>query len=140
MSEFKVGKTFPLSPPAVEVPLFEMDPVETEPHRPRKVMPGAARVSMADVERVMETWRQVCDKPTAKLTDPRERRIREAIRAYGIDTVLDAVHGIVHSEFHMGRNSRGERYDDITLILRDAKNIEKFAALRPKKRFFDDEG
>jgi hypothetical protein len=134
MTEPQVGNT----PPPVEPSLF--DPPAATTHHPRKRHPDAARVTADQVETVMATWRHVCDHPRAKLSPARDRRIREAIRVYGIDTTLDAVHGITHSDWHMGKNPAGQRYDDITLILRDARNIEKFAALRPRKRFLDDEG
>lgn len=61
------------------------------------------------------------------LSDERRRKIKKALELYGLEVCLAAVSGCAKSAFHMGQNSRGKRYDDISLILRDAKHIEMFA-------------
>jgi hypothetical protein len=33
------------------------------------------------------------------------------------------------SDWHMGDNPRGKRYDDLELILRDSAHIERFATI-----------
>jgi hypothetical protein len=63
------------------------------------------------------------------LSDERRRKIRKALDMYGLDTCLAAIDGCAKSAFHMGANARTKRYDDISLILRDAKHIEMFADL-----------
>lgn len=57
----------------------------------------------------------------------RRSRIRKAIADYGADTVEAAIKGLGQSEWHMGRNPQRKKYDDIELILRDAKHVEMFA-------------
>lgn len=67
------------------------------------------------------------------LSDERRRTIRKALALYGLQVCLDAITGCTKSDFHMGRNNRGKRYDDISLILRDAKHIEMFADMAHDK-------
>lgn len=89
-------------------------------------------VPMREIQKVFEYWiathrsgRGV--KP--RLDNTRKNCIAKAISNYGVETCMDAVRGCLLSDWHMGSNPRGKRYDDITLILRNADNIEKFAGL-----------
>lgn len=67
------------------------------------------------------------------LSPERRRKIVKALEMYGFDTCMLAIDGVVKSDFHMGKNARGKKYDDISLILRDAKHIEMFADLATTK-------
>lgn len=82
-----------------------------------------------EVRAVFELWQEVTGHPRAVLDQKRRRVIERALKQHGYDTCSDAICGWQHSPFHRGDNDRGEVYDDVTLILRDAKNIEKFARL-----------
>jgi hypothetical protein len=42
---------------------------------------------------------------------------------------MDAISGCAMSDWHMGDNPRGKKYDDIELILRDSAHIERFATM-----------
>lgn len=66
---------------------------------------------------------------TPVLSPKRELAIRRALKAYPVEVCKQAIDGIVLSPFHMGKNSRKKRYDDITLILRDPEHVEKFCSL-----------
>ena len=83
------------------------------------------------VEKVFEYWVETLRNSgkgvAPKLSDERKRKIRKAVDLYGVDVCLAAIDGCAKSPFHMGKNGRGKRYDDISLILRDAKHIEMFA-------------
>ena len=89
----------------------------------------------ADVRQAFELWcslhrpATVGTKRQPKLDDKRESLIRRAIATYDLETVEAAIRGCSVSEFHQGKNPRNRKYDDIELILRDAKHIEDFAAL-----------
>lgn len=63
------------------------------------------------------------------LSADREKRIRAAIASHGVDTTLRAIYGCTLSGWHMGDNPNGQKYNDISLILRNAGKIESFAAL-----------
>jgi hypothetical protein len=115
-----------------EVPMFDLPPT------PKPV---------DDVQRVFDHWvatvRNSGKGVPPALSDERRRKIRKALSLYGLQVCLDAVTGCTKSDFHMGRNNRGKRYDDICLILRDAKHIEMFADMAAEKTaaesFLDDD-
>jgi hypothetical protein len=74
----------------------------------------------------VKTLRTSMRGPSPVLTPGRDKKIRKAIELYGHETCIQAIEGCALSDFHMGKNKGGRRYDDIELILRDAKHIEQF--------------
>ena len=60
--------------------------------------------------------------------------IGAAIADYGLAMCLDAVLGCSLSDWHMGQNPQGKKYNDIELIFRNAQNIERFAGMGSDKR------
>lgn len=78
------------------------------------------------IERLFAVWQDVMDKPRAKLDAKRQQRIRWALLNYSEDECEYAIRGCAMSDFHMGRNSRGKTYNDLTLIFRDAEHVEDF--------------
>lgn len=90
-----------------------------------------------DVSAVFNRWVELC-RPRHRvrpvLSPERERKIRQALDLYGLEVCLAAVEGITSSDWHMGRNPSGKEYNDITLILRDAKHIEMFAERKKSAR------
>lgn len=86
--------------------------------------------STADQEReVFDHWQQVMDKPRALFTEDRRRKVRARLReGYTVEQLKAAVDGCRRSAFHMGRNDRRVRYDDLQLICRSGSHVERFAA------------
>lgn len=82
-----------------------------------------------DIRRVFEAWAEATERSKARLTDERRKRIRRALTDYPLEDVIDAVRGVALSPFHCGQNERHTRYDDIDVILRDAKHVEQFRDL-----------
>lgn len=84
---------------------------------------------VAEVQKVFDYWVERCrsNRKSVKLTDARKRIISRALKDYDLETCLEAIDGVLLSNWHMGNNPRGKRYDDITLILRDAQHIEDFS-------------
>jgi hypothetical protein len=77
---------------------------------------------------VWEAW--LADHPTVRILKPRRRnRIVWALSRYPVDVVVAAVRGVNNSPWHMGRNPHARKYNDVALILRDAKHIEWFSTL-----------
>lgn len=74
----------------------------------------------------VKTLRDSSKGPSPVLTPKRDLKIRQALKLYGRETCFQAIEGCKLSDFHMGKNQQGRRYDDIELILRDAKHIEQF--------------
>jgi hypothetical protein len=63
-----------------------------------------------------------------RLDAKREAIIRKAIAMYdGPEAAEAAILGCKLSDFHQGNNPRRKKYDELELILRDAKHIEMFA-------------
>lgn len=60
------------------------------------------------------------------LTPEREALIRRSVSRYGVADVKAAITGCAHSEWHMGGNPQGKKYNSIELILRNAQKIEFF--------------
>jgi hypothetical protein len=107
-----------------EIRLFDLP--EVTPKAP-------APISTDEITAVFTHWvstfRSTGKGPVPVLSDKRRSKIARAISDYGVQTCLDAVSGCAMSDWHMGDNPRGKRYDDIELILRDAAHIERFATI-----------
>lgn len=79
------------------------------------------------VQEIFEVWQQVHSKKRAVLSQDRLKAISKAVVDFGRETVLHAIHGASLSPWHMGKNPSGKKYNDISLILRNAEKIEGFA-------------
>lgn len=85
--------------------------------------------SAADVATVFDTWRTLHSTKRATLSKARRHKIVAALRDYTVDEIIDALHGVLRSDWHMGRNPSGVKYTDIVTVLRDSSNIDRFIAL-----------
>lgn len=85
--------------------------------------------------RVFAHWRETWDHPRAKLDAKRRQRIRDAhALGYSEADLCQCIAGYRNSPHHMGQNERNTVFDDIELLLRDAKHIDaglKFYAQPP---------
>lgn len=107
---------------------------------------------VADEDIPFSHWKEVPDKLIQEVFDfwvelhrnsPRGRRpvldskrrtlIAKAIASHGAEASFDAIRGCLVSPFHQGENSRGKKYDDIELILRDSAKIENFCRVWDEK-------
>jgi uncharacterized protein YdaU (DUF1376 family) len=82
---------------------------------------------------VFEHWIKVMGKnASTKFTPDRKRLIvRNLKEGYSVDQLKTAIDGCSLSDFNMGREQgKPRQYNDIELILRDAKHIEDFTALK----------
>ncbi len=82
-----------------------------------------------DEFQVFEHWRTKRHHPRAKATPERKRIIAKALKTYSVTDLQRAIDGVGRSPHHMGENERRQIYDDIELVLRDAKHIEGFMKL-----------
>lgn len=104
---------------------------DTPPERSEAVR-GDSRAVSGDVDAVFRTWVEVTGRDAArtKLTVQRRRKIEARLKeGYTVAELSAAVRGVVRSPFHMGDNDGKVRYDDLTVVLRDGGQVEKFAAL-----------
>jgi hypothetical protein len=88
-----------------------------------------AIVPAEEIQTVWQHWittfkNQPGRKP--QLTHQRKTHIAWAIHTYGTQQTLNAITGCSKSEFHMGSNPAEKIYNDITLILRDEKHVNRF--------------
>jgi len=81
---------------------------------------------------VFDHWRSVHGHQAARIDAKRASVINSALALYSADKLCESISGYQNSPHHMGRNDRGTKYDDITLMLRDATHID--AGLK----FFDE--
>jgi len=82
-----------------------------------------------DIHEVFKHWQTVMGHPSAKLDKKRQRAIGEALNlGYTLGQLKQAIDGCFNTPFNQGQNDRGQRYDDIGLILRDAAHIDRFIA------------
>lgn len=87
-----------------------------------------------DVTSVFEFWKNQMGKTrTTKLDNKRRTKIKSALADYGLEQVQQAIIGCTLSAHHMGQNPQNKRYDDIELILRDAKHVEQFLGYYDRK-------
>lgn len=88
-----------------------------------------------DVDAVFNHWKKTLKHPRATLDKKRRDKIARTLKDYSPDDIAKAVVGCSLSPYHMGDNDSGTKYDDLTLIIRDAEHIERFIGFadRPPK-------
>ena len=77
--------------------------------------------------RIFDHWRSVFQHPKARLDDKRRTCIQRALKdGYSEDQLIDAISGAAKTPHNCGFNEQGQVYDAITLILRNADQIDRF--------------
>jgi hypothetical protein len=86
-----------------------------------------------DVDRVWDSWLESTGKNPnrTRLDAKRKKLIVKALADYTVGEVVAAVTGWEHSPHHRGENERGTKYNDLSLLLRNPENIERFRDLHP---------
>lgn len=80
-----------------------------------------------DTQEVFKHWQTTMKHPKAKLDKKRRSRIETAFKiGYSMEELKQAINGCLNTPFNQGKNDRGQCYDDIELILRDASHIDRF--------------
>lgn len=105
-----------------------LQPLQTNPSNEltQEKQPITAVAVNGDVAVVWDSYIEATGKTRAHLSTARRRLISAALAAYPRDDVVAAVRGWRWSRHHCGQNDRGTVYNDIELLLRDAKHIEQF--------------
>ncbi len=80
------------------------------------------------IDDVFNYWKTFMNHPRAKLDDKRRNKIRDALKlGYTKEDLIDAIHGCAKDPWCMGQDPRNSKvFDDIELIVRDAKHIDNF--------------
>lgn len=85
------------------------------------------RLPQEPIQQIFEHWKTVMRHPNAKLDPKRKALISKALRlGYGIEQLCHAITGRSMTPHNMGDNDRGQRYDGLHVILRDADQIDRF--------------
>ena len=125
----ELGSTGPAPIPAPTLELLPSPP----PSRPPGPAPTPAQkraASLTQDERdVFEHWRQACKHARAKLDPKRLRVVQERLKDYSVAELQRAIDGCARSAWHQGANDKHRRYDELELILRDARHVEEFQAM-----------
>lgn len=81
----------------------------------------------ADIHQIFEHWKTILGHPQALLDKKRASLIEQALKSgYTVSQLCEAITGCSQSPHNMGDNERGQRYDGIHVIFRDADQIERF--------------
>jgi hypothetical protein len=88
--------------------------------------PNLARLERhRTAERIFEHWQKTHQHPRAKLDDKRRRKILGALDlGYSEADLCQCITGYLNSPHHTGQNDRDTAYDDVELMLRDAKHVD----------------
>lgn len=94
---------------------------------PKEEPKDICKVVSFPAKNIFEHWQKTLDHPRAKLDGKRKAIINKAIKlGYSEGDLKTAIEGCAKTPFNMGENDNNTKYDDIELILRDAKHIEQF--------------
>lgn len=85
------------------------------------------------VRDVFAYWQKCMQAPRAQLDAKRTKAIKDALKLYEPRQVCEAILGCSRSTWHMGDNDRRQKFNALTLILRDADHIDKFIELASKR-------
>jgi hypothetical protein len=95
----------------------------------RNIVAPARRDSAtkAKIAAIFNHWQTVLQHPNAVLDKKRHRLIQQALlNGYTVDQLCNAINGCAQTPHNLGENDRGQRYDGLHIILRDADQIERF--------------
>lgn len=85
---------------------------------------------------IFDVWVEATGKnpKQTKFTDERRRLVNARLKDWPVEDLTDAVRGWRHSPHHRGENDQRRVYNDISLLLRNAKQIETFRDLERDTR------
>lgn len=79
------------------------------------------------IDQIFSYWKAVMNHPNAQLDTKRTALITKAVNAsYSVEALCEAISGCAKTPHNMGDNERGQRYDGLHVILRDADQINRF--------------
>lgn len=79
------------------------------------------------IQQIFNHWKIIMDHPEAQLDVNRKELINKALNlGYDVTNICYAITGCSLTPYNMGKNDRGERYDGLHVILRDANQIDRF--------------
>ena len=91
--------------------------------------PPKVKSDLEDVKAVFAYWRDVMGKRSDTDFSPeRKAVIRKALKRLTVQQCKQAIDGCAATDWNMGRDAKsaGKKYNDLTLIFRNAENWERF--------------
>ena len=87
--------------------------------------------AQSDVREVFDFWHSTLNKtPKHQLTDNRKKAINARLKEFSVNDLKTAIIGCSKSAYHMGKDPRANPeckvYDDLTLIMRNPENVNRF--------------
>ena len=83
--------------------------------------------NQSDVEIVFTHWCAIMKSPNAQFDEKRKQIIEQALSwGYTVDQLCQAISGCAKTPHNMGMNDKGQTYNHLSLILRDADQIDRF--------------
>lgn len=80
-----------------------------------------------EVLEVFEHWKLILEHPRAKLDEHRRKYIVRMLEAdYSVDDLKLAIDGVKKTPHNMGDNPSKRKYDEIDIIFRNSKQVERF--------------
>jgi hypothetical protein len=105
-------------------------PVPAESAQALALVPSRPAKGGDDVDRVFAAWIDASGRTGRTVFTPERRRlIQRQLKNYPVNDLVDAVRGWRHSTHHRGENDRNTVFNDLELLLRDARHIEMFRDL-----------
>lgn len=93
----------------------------------------AKAVSVQIVE-VFEFWKGLLSNARSRLDQERRKKIAERLKdGYSIEDLKLAIIGCSFSPYHQGMNDNHIRYQDIELICRHARHVDKFIEIAERE-------
>jgi len=89
-------------------------------------------VTEDDLISLWNYWLQIHGSSRGKpyiLNTSRRRALEKGLGLFGYETCMKAVIGCSFSDFHMGGNDAGKKYNSVELIFRDEWRVTKFVKL-----------
>jgi uncharacterized protein YdaU (DUF1376 family) len=110
-------------------PLTKNQEPRTKNHKPKTNVKSISSPAAPDCSQdVFNYWLNVMGKDnTSKPTRGRMDKIRARLNdGYTPQQIKQAIDGCRQSDYHMGKNDQGKKYDCLTLICRSAEKMEQF--------------
>jgi len=99
----------------------------TKNHKPRTIDKSNVKLQATLTSDIFEFWQLTMDHPRSKLDNKRKNLINNALKlGYSVDELKTAIDGCSKTPHNMGQNDRGETYDGLHIILKDADNVDRF--------------
>ena len=110
----------------VEQAVFPPTSQEVQPiHSPGKGVCKSTERHPA-IEHIFRHYCQIMNKPTLELKPARIKLIRNRLKDWDVDQLLQAINGCAASRYHQGDNPARTVYNSLELILRNDEKVQSF--------------